>query len=143
MHAPGPCIVYLLEIGIPKKRQNGLTANCGLGPKMAHKQIRQNFQIFGLPNIMAGDDQKECGRPNLYEIKIQGDNLPNGENYERYATEKSQSLYRQLVDKYSQEADKIRQEFGDKYGWGEVQEANVNEGLLKQTDEKLPNHLLE
>ena len=68
---------------------------------------------------------------------------PNGENYERYATEKSQSLYRQLVDKYSQEADKIRQEFGDKYGWGEVQEANVKAGLLEQTKQKLPNHLLE
>ena len=70
---------------------------------------------------------------------------PNGEQYQKSGsvTEKSQSLYRQLVDKYSQEADTIRQEFADKYGWGEVQEANVNEGLLKRTDEKLPNHLLE
>jgi len=70
---------------------------------------------------------------------------PNGESYQirENRTEKSQNLYEQLVYKYSQEADTIRQEFGDKYGWGEVQETNVNEGLLKQTDEKLPNHLLE
>jgi hypothetical protein len=70
---------------------------------------------------------------------------PNGEQYQirENRTEKSQNLYDQLVYKYSQEADTIRQEFGDKYGWGEVQETNVKEGLLKQTDEKLPNHLLE
>ena len=68
---------------------------------------------------------------------------PNGEGYEGNTTTKSQSLYRQLVDKYSQEAETIRQEFADKYGWGEVQTESVKAGLLEQTDEKLPNHLLE
>jgi hypothetical protein len=70
---------------------------------------------------------------------------PNGEQYQerRNTTEKSQSLYRQLVDKYSQEAETIRQEFGDKYGWGEVQKSQITEGLLQTTVKKPPTHLLE
>ena len=70
---------------------------------------------------------------------------PNGESYQirENRTEKSQNLYRQLVDKYSQEAETIRQEFGDKYGWGEVQKSQITEGLLKTTVKKPPTHLLE
>ena len=68
---------------------------------------------------------------------------PNGEGYEGNTTTKSQSLYRQLVDKYSQEAETIRQEFGDKYGWGEVQKSLITKGLLKTTVKKPPTHLLE
>jgi hypothetical protein len=70
---------------------------------------------------------------------------PNGESYQirENRTEKSQNLYKQLVYKYSQEADTIRQEFADKYGWGEVQTESVKAGLLEQTKQKLPNHLLE
>jgi len=68
---------------------------------------------------------------------------PNGEGYEGNTTTKSQSLYRQLVDKYSQEAETIRQEFGDKYGWGEVQKSQITEGLLQTTVKKPPTHLLE
>jgi hypothetical protein len=74
---------------------------------------------------------------------------PNGEQYQERGntTKKSQSLYRQLVDKYSQEADTIRQEYADKYGWGEVKSEaaalSIKGGLLKQTKQKLPNHLLE
>jgi len=68
---------------------------------------------------------------------------PNGEGYEGNTTTKSQSLYRQLVDKYSQEAETIRQEFADKYGWGQVQKSQITEGLLQTTVKKPPNHLLE
>jgi hypothetical protein len=68
---------------------------------------------------------------------------PNGEDYQRNTTTKSQSLYRQLVDKYSQEADTIRQEYADKYGWGEVQTESVKAGLLEQTKQKPIKHLLE
>jgi hypothetical protein len=70
---------------------------------------------------------------------------PNGESYQirENRTEKSQNLYRQLVDKYSQEAETIRQEFADKYGWGEVQKSQITEGLLQTTVKKPPTHLLE
>jgi len=70
---------------------------------------------------------------------------PNGEQYQERGnvTEKSQALYRQLVDKYSQEADTIRQEYADKYGWGEVQTESVKAGLLEQTKQKPIKHLLE
>ena len=74
---------------------------------------------------------------------------PNGESYQirENRTEKSQNLYEQLVYKYSQEADTIRQQFEEKYGWGEVKSEaaalSIKGGLLKQTKQKLPNHLLE
>ena len=41
----------------------------------------------------------------------------NGENYRGYVTEKSQDIYRKLVDKYGKEANKINQRYSEEYGW--------------------------
>jgi len=52
---------------------------------------------------------------------------PNGQGYRRgLSSGRSSTLYGELVDKYDQKAEKVRQKYAVQYGWGEAgQEATT------------------
>jgi len=52
---------------------------------------------------------------NNWEVNTNGEGFEQGINSERLS-----SLYRELVDKYDQKAEKVRQKYADQYGWGEA-----------------------